>query len=928
MKKLLNGNLFYLLLYLFISCLFNFKAFTEGILLAPAGTADGLFLNYPLRLLYGNALRSFEFPLWSPYEFAGMPFLGTIYNGALYPINLALYFLLSPPCAYNVSYILHFALGGWFTFLYARLIGASALPAFAAGIVFGFTGFVAANHSHTAKVNSAVYLPLIIYFLEKLRRSPEFKYSLFVSLAVAVQIFAGDFQVCTYTYIVVLMFLVFYASSGGKRFVAFGALALSIGFLIALPQIVSAVEMSGSSWMRARKIQLGYEYFTSFHVYAETLLTLFFPYLFGPMSPRDAMLILMGVMPVVFSAVVFVKEARSNSHVLFWGIVAGTGLFLSLGGDNPLYRLLYHVPVYSQFRSHGRNMLEFTFAASVLSGVCLQKILYENQREYIKNSLIAFAVVLALSTGLLLAFPHLPLNGIASYLNDRGFQNLHLLGETLNLWNKYAYVPLIFAALYAAWTAVFARRRHLKYLIVPIIAFEAFFINLPMDKTGPEMSGAWNLCATEPYYAAVSADAGDYRVVNLISKMSFSENKYNPNANITCRRGSVTGYNPFAIEKYVSLFDIGLLGLGNEFSWEQIIRRNAVLSMMGGKYIKAPKDLRLAIDDVRADDSPPSLSELPPVRWSLGNGAIFDGGYRLRSPAEGKEGVIYGPATLDAGTYAITLNVRAPEGRDRFSRVTVARSLGTRGYYPVDRLVIPGDILNADYKEFHRIVTIKEGGLHMLNITTRSERPVEFTDFSIKKFEHYNPPFLGIPAGDSGTPVYEKVSETADFDVYTNRNSLPKAWSVSRLVAVRDFDDALKRLDFLEVNPLKEAMLSEADIRRIGKDRFTGGEVSIAGRGLNEVLLRASFPAEGFIVLADQYFPGWRAYVDGKETEIYETNGILRGVAVPAGEHEVAFRYRPGGIMASMALSLIILTAMAVYLSALSLRGRYNRKAL
>jgi uncharacterized membrane protein YfhO len=50
------------------------------------------------------------------------------------------------------------------------------------------------------------------------------------------------------------------------------------------------------------------------------------------------------------------------------------------------------------------------------------------------------------------------------------------------------------------------------------------------------------------------------------------------------------------------------------------------------------------------------------------------------------------------------------------------------------------------------------------------------------------------------------------------------------------------------------------------------------------------------VVLADTYFPGWRATVDGQRSRIYEPYGVLRGVVVEGGEHIIEFVYRPWSV--------------------------------
>ena len=56
-----------------------------------------------------------------------------------------------------------------------------------------------------------------------------------------------------------------------------------------------------------------------------------------------------------------------------------------------------------------------------------------------------------------------------------------------------------------------------------------------------------------------------------------------------------------------------------------------------------------------------------------------------------------------------------------------------------------------------------------------------------------------------------------------------------------------------------------------------------------------------FFVVGDTYFPGWKAYVDGREVPIYAVDGIVRGIFVDgAGQHQVTMHFRPWSLYAGM----------------------------
>jgi hypothetical protein len=84
-----------------------------------------------------------------------------------------------------------------------------------------------------------------------------------------------------------------------------------------------------------------------------------------------------------------------------------------------------------------------------------------------------------------------------------------------------------------------------------------------------------------------------------------------------------------------------------------------------------------------------------------------------------------------------------------------------------------------------------------------------------------------------------------------------------------------------------------------------GGDVDISRYRPTSVVLKVSSPCRGMVVLADSWFPGWKASVDGKPAQIYRAYNLVRGVVVEAGDHEVVMRYRPTRVYIGMALAAL-----------------------
>jgi uncharacterized membrane protein YfhO len=132
---------------------------------------------------------------------------------------------------------------------------------------------------------------------------------------------------------------------------------------------------------------------------------------------------------------------------------------------------------------------------------------------------------------------------------------------------------------------------------------------------------------------------------------------------------------------------------------------------------------------------------------------------------------------------------------------------------------------------------------------------------------------------------------------------------VERLIPADSTDDLMQMLFSFQLDPWHESALSAKDIREIGPERFSPGKVSIEEEKPDRVAIKTSFRGTGFVVLADQFYPGWEAYIDGKQSKIFRTNGVQRGVVVPEGEHMIVFRYVPRRLYAAMAISGILLFA-------------------
>lgn len=81
------------------------------------------------------------------------------------------------------------------------------------------------------------------------------------------------------------------------------------------------------------------------------------------------------------------------------------------------------------------------------------------------------------------------------------------------------------------------------------------------------------------------------------------------------------------------------------------------------------------------------------------------------------------------------------------------------------------------------------------------------------------------------------------------------------------------------------------------------GTVRVISYEPDRVVLEAEATASSVLVLADAYYTGWSATVDGKPSAILPTNVAGRGVLLERGSHDVVFRYHTPGLFWALVVS-------------------------
>jgi hypothetical protein len=156
--------------------------------------------------------------------------------------------------------------------------------------------------------------------------------------------------------------------------------------------------------------------------------------------------------------------------------------------------------------------------------------------------------------------------------------------------------------------------------------------------------------------------------------------------------------------------------------------------------------------------------------------------------------------------------------------------------------------------------------------------------------------------------------------LYKVEKTVPRAYVVNQSIQEKDANSVLRRLSSSDFDSLHSVILDE-DLG-ITTGRTLKATANIVRYENQSVVIRAALDDAGILVLADSYYPGWRAYVDGKEKRILRANLFFRAVNLSRGDHTVEFRYEPWSFSFGLVVSLMTLCGLVLVSGFLYFRGR------
>ena len=90
------------------------------------------------------------------------------------------------------------------------------------------------------------------------------------------------------------------------------------------------------------------------------------------------------------------------------------------------------------------------------------------------------------------------------------------------------------------------------------------------------------------------------------------------------------------------------------------------------------------------------------------------------------------------------------------------------------------------------------------------------------------------------------------------------------------------------------------------------GAATVDSETASEVRIGVPNTPPGILVLADQWYPGWTATVDGDARPVLPIDTTFRGIEIGEGAHEAVFRYQPASFRYGLMLSAFGLVVLLV----------------
>lgn len=249
-------------------------------------------------------------------------------------------------------------------------------------------------------------------------------------------------------------------------------------------------------------------------------------------------------------------------------------------------------------------------------------------------------------------------------------------------------------------------------------------------------------------------------------------------------------------------------------------------------------------------------------------------------------------------------------------------------------------------KRHYEDIFENDQGFYRVNLPTGRMRSMRFKYFSVNGYSpialknYYNfvhamanvpeflrrhtlSPLLFRPEFAFSSKILGVKYAMSGEELLTAAKVMPRATLVREAVVLPQPEDHIAYIKKAEFDPEQTVLLfsqpreDRSPITPKDPTSRTDDVVSITTYRPNRIELRTESENNSYLVLSELYYPGWRAYVDGKDVPILRADYILRAIPLTPGKHAISFLYRPPSFMIGAVITLLTLAFLGfIYLSA------------
>ncbi len=923
---------------------------------------DDLIYYLPIRQYIGERIRAGEFPLWNPLVSMGTPIAADPQSGLWYPPTY-LFVVLPPLVAYPLTLLLHYALAGAGMYRFLRASRHDWRAAFLGAIAFEFSGYLVAHRGHLTIHHAVAWLPWILYGW---RRFADTGRTLHFALAVAafgMQMLVQHIQPSIITAALLTGYVAVVLWPKRRSLWWIYPAGMTIGVMLGGIQLLpTLLHFAGSGRGTA-----AYYLFIENSWVLSSAIMLLFPLFFGITSPSlwkqpwwgishmceqwpyasIAILLLAAASSALwrvelsgttrtiraatarerFSAnrSLTVAALKWNREVIYWWVASLVALIIAVGDLTPASGWLFHVPFYRSLRVPARWILVWSVAMPVLASTVASAIFRGgNDAERVARR-IRWIVTRALPVVVGFCFVLMLLARLASgrlsalipahynQPNWSGFQRAVRLSNPALWWPML--LIIVIGDLLIRWSRTRSPRIFTWIFAICILdlAIVAAFVDVDVGTYTRA-----DLPARPPLARAIDElkpRPGD-RLLVPRTNPSYDHplEILWPQTNMQHGMATLNGYGPLWATSNRLLLRFMAWGASEEMLAH--LRNPALLRSLGVRFIavRSPEERELMraamLPSLNVSELKPiaGAQEMTPIPWV--DGVLWPlridspGIYHLEFDAE--------PVAGSASRWFVRMEITPNEeiGRTR-SIDPVDLSAGWRRFrfvYYFDRAIGPafvrikseiGQALSAGRASFGRVGGAVESS------PAASQPSAGPNSIARNASEGFMPQTLASASGsDKGSAFVHRADLPGGISLYELPGTVELVWLAEHVEHVASVTEAVDRL-LLPPDPRSadRTAIVESAPEAAGSPDSGRGRISYRRAAGHQLDVDVDSASDEWLVFNESYNAGWRAKLDGDSAPLYRVNAVCQGVKVPAGRHNVQFRYYPPGLRAGMAVT-------------------------